>query len=116
MLISKVEDSLKNINEDWRNIKNYKVGDTISVKYQYAGVGLKIRKFVGVCIARRQKGMTSVILLRNVVSNKGVEMLFFLESNKVISVQKLNYKRNKVKRSKLYYLRDKPLSKSKISN
>lgn len=114
MILKKVEKLLKTNNESWRDIKNYSVGEVLSVKYQYAGIGLKVRKFIGICIGKKQNGIGSVIILRNVISNKGVEMQIYLNSNKVIGVQKLNYKKIKVRRSKLYYLRLKPLSKSKV--
>jgi large subunit ribosomal protein L19 len=115
MLKTKVESYLKTNKEDWRNIKNYQVGDILSVKYQYAGIGLKVRKFVGICMGKKQKNIGSSILLRNVISNKSVEMYFFVDSNKVVSIQKLGKIKSKVRRSKLYYLREKPLSKSKVT-
>jgi len=113
-LIKEVENSLKSGKEEWRDVEYYNVGEVLSVKYQYAGVGLKVRKFVGLCIGKKHKNLGSTILLRNVISNRSVEMVVYLNSNKVIGIQKLNYKKIKVRRSKLYYLRTKPLSKSKV--
>jgi|JI102314A2RNA_FD_contig_71_2241396_length_774_multi_2_in_0_out_0_1 ribosomal protein L19 len=112
MLLKEIENLLKNKKDTWRDIKNYNVGEIIEVKYQYAGLGLKIRKFVGICICKRNKVLMSTLKLRNVINDKAIEFNFFLESPKILGVKKVEEKKMKVRKSKLYYLREKPLSRS----
>ena len=70
-------------------------------------------KFVGICIARRNKGLGSTFILRNVVNGIGVEMMYELYSPSIREIQVLKLERRR--RAKLYYLRDKPLKYSTVS-
>ena len=70
-------------------------------------------KFVGLCIARRNKGLGSTFILRNVMSGVGVEMMYELYSPAIKEIQVLKLERRR--RAKLYYLRDKPLKYSTVS-
>ena len=72
-----------------------------------------ITKFVGICIARRNKGLGSTFILRNVMEGQGVEMMFELYSPAIKEIQVLKLERRK--RAKLYYLRDKPQRYSKVN-
>ncbi|CAI8006880.1 39S ribosomal protein L19, mitochondrial [Geodia barretti] len=63
-------------------------------------------KFVGICIARRNKGLGSTFILRNVLNGMGVEMMYELYSPAIREIQVLKLERRR--RAKLYYLRDKP--------
>lgn len=114
MLLKDVENLLKLKKDSWRDINKYSVGEIIEVKYQYAGLGLKIRKFIGICIAKRNKVLMSSLKLRNVINDKAIEFNFFLDSPKILEVKRIEEKKIKVRKSKLYYLREKPLSRSTI--
>ena len=70
-------------------------------------------KFVGICIARRNKGLGSTFILRNVINGMGVEMMYELYSPAIREIQVLKLERRR--RAKLYYLRDKPLKYSTVS-
>ena len=70
-------------------------------------------RFVGICIARRKKGLGSTFILRNVIGGIGVEMMFELYSPAIKEIQVLKLERRR--RAKLYYLRDKPLKYSTVS-
>lgn len=70
-------------------------------------------KFVGICIARRNKGLGSTFILRNVISGIGVEMMFELYSPAIKQIEVLKLERRR--RAKLYYLRDKPLKYSTVN-
>lgn len=70
-------------------------------------------KFVGICIARRNKGLGSTFILRNVLNGVGVEMMYELYSPAIREIQVLKLERRR--RAKLYYLRDKPLKYSTVS-
>ena len=70
-------------------------------------------KFVGICIARRNKGLGSTFILRNVLNGVGVEMMYELYSPAIREIQVLKLERRR--RAKLYYLRDKPAKYSTVS-
>ena len=70
-------------------------------------------KFVGICIARRNKGLGSTFTLRNVINGVGVEMMYELYSPAIREIEVLKLERRR--RAKLYYLRDKPLKYSTVS-
>ena len=70
-------------------------------------------KFVGICIARRNKGLGSTFILRNVINGVGVEMMYELYSPAIREIQVLKLERRR--RAKLYYLSDKPLKYSTVS-
>lgn len=96
------------------DIPDFKPGDTvrISVRIQ-EGDKERIQKFEGVCIRRRGGGMRQTFTLRRVSYGVGMERTFplhspFLESIKVV-------KRGKVRRSRLYYLRERRGKKARIT-
>ena len=72
-----------------------------------------VSKFVGICIARRNKGLGSTFILRNVISGIGVEIMYELYSPALKEIKVLKLERRR--RAKLYYLRDKPLKYSTVN-
>ena len=72
-----------------------------------------VTKFVGICIARRNNGLGSTFILRNVINGIGVEMMFELYSPTLHEIKVLKLERRR--RAKLYYLRDKPLKFSTVN-
>lgn len=81
-------------------------GDTIKafVKVREGGKE-RIQLFEGVCIAVKHGGIAETITLRKVSSGVGVERTFPLHSPNVAKFEVT--RRGKVRRAKLYYLRDK---------
>ena len=70
-------------------------------------------RFVGICIARRNKGLGSTFILRNVIGGVGVEMMYELYSPAIKKIEVLKLERRR--RAKLYYLRDKLPKYSTVS-
>lgn len=70
--------------------------------------------FAGIVIAIRQRSLGSTVILRSVVEGVAVERAFPLYSPRVKDVQVIGQKR--AVRRKLYYLRDKPLRDSVVTN
>ena len=105
-----------NIIEDFENsqikglIKNKKVaqfhpGDTVRVNVKVReGARERIQAFEGVCIAKRSRGLSSTFTVRKISFGEGVERIFPIFSPKIAGITVL--KRGKVRRAKLYYLRD----------
>jgi large subunit ribosomal protein L19 len=81
-------------------------GDTVraSVKVREAGKE-RIQLFEGVCIAVKHGGIAETVTLRKISNGVGVERTFPVHSPNVAKFEVT--RRGKVRRAKLYYLRDK---------
>jgi len=81
------------------------VGDTVKVGIKIQeGTKFRVQPYEGVVIARRNGGINETITVRKVFQGVGVERVFLLHSPLVESIKVL--RRGKVRRAKLYYLRD----------
>ena len=90
----------------------FRPGDVIRVKVAVLENRGRANAFTGICIARRNRGMGSSFTLRSVVANVPVERTFPTYSPTIKEFEVLE--RRKVRRGKLYYLRDKPLRYSRV--
>lgn len=81
-------------------------GDTVraAVKVREGGKE-RIQLFEGVCIAVKHGGIAETVTLRKISNSIGVERTFPLHSPNVASFEVI--RRGKVRRAKLYYLREK---------
>lgn len=81
------------------------VGDTvrIGVVIQEGGKE-RVQPYEGTIIAMRNGGINETITVRRVFQGVGVERVFLLHSPRVNSIEVI--RRGKVRRAKLYYLRD----------
>lgn len=87
------------------NRPNVKIGDTVVLDTVIRdGNKKRIQKFKGIVIAMQGKGLTRTITVRKVSYGIGVEKIFPLYSPNVEKVEILRH--GKVRRSKLYYMRD----------
>lgn len=83
----------------------FEVGDTVSVGVRIVeGNKERVQPFIGVVIGRRGRGMNATFTVRRIVNNEGVERLFPLHSPRIAGVEVIRH--GKVRRGKLYYLRD----------
>ena len=89
------------------------IGDTVRVHYKIKeGNRERIQLFAGTVIARKGSGVTEAITVRRISYGEGVERVFPLNSP---SVDKIEIERHgKVRRAKLYYLRDLAGKKARI--
>lgn len=81
------------------------VGDTVEVHYLIReGDKERIQLFIGTIIAMKGRGIRKTITVRRIVQGEGVERVFPLHGPRVkdVTIQR----RGAVRRSKLYYLRD----------
>lgn len=88
-------------------IPNFKVGDTIKVKYKITeGATTRIQVFMGVVIAKSKSfvNYNSTFTVRKISSGIGVERKFPLYSPLLAGVEMV--KQGVVRRAKLYYLRN----------
>jgi large subunit ribosomal protein L19 len=83
----------------------FEIGDTVDVHQRILeGDKERIQIFNGVVIARRGTGMNENFTVRRIVSSEGVERTFPINSPKLAKVEVKRH--GKVRRAKLYYLRD----------
>jgi large subunit ribosomal protein L19 len=83
---------------------DFKPGDTVRVNVRVReGEKERIQAFEGVCIARKNGGISETFTVRKVSGGIGVERVFPLHSPSVDSIAVV--RRGQVRRAKLYYLR-----------
>lgn len=83
----------------------FKIGDTVKVHVKIReGERERIQVFEGTVIARKGSGVSSTFTVRRVSYGVGVERVFPVHSPNVAKVEVV--RSGKVRRSKLYYLRD----------
>ena len=81
------------------------VGDTVKVGVRIReGSKERVQPYEGVVIAKRHGGLNETITVRRIFQGIGVERVFMLHSPQVASVKV--ERRGKVRRAKLFYLRD----------
>jgi large subunit ribosomal protein L19 len=90
---------------DGKEIPEFAAGDTLRVNVKVIeGTRERIQAYEGVCIARSNRALNSSFTVRKISYGEGVERVFPLYSPNVDSIEIL--RRGKVRRAKLYYLRD----------
>ena len=97
-----------------KKVPSFKAGDTVKVNvYVTEGNKERIQAFEGVCIARSNRGFNSTFTVRKVSHGEGVERVFPLYSPMLESINLV--RRGKVRRSKLYYLRQRSGKSARIA-
>ena len=87
-----------------RPVPEFRPGDTVRVNYKVVeGTRERVQAYEGVCIARRNRGLSSSFTVRKISYGEGVERVFPLYSPTIESIDVVRY--GKVRRAKLYYLR-----------
>lgn len=100
-------DALKSIAADSlkSDLPQFGIGDTVRVSVNIReGDRERIQMFEGTVIAKKGSGIAETFTVRRVSYGVGVERVFPVHSPNVKDVQVV--RRGKVRRSKLYYLRD----------
>ena len=88
------------------SIPAFNVGDTVRVMIKVIeGDRERLQAFEGVCIARKHGGISETFTVRRISFGVGVEKTFPIHSPNVVGVKVI--RRGKVRRAKLYYVRDK---------
>ena len=87
------------------DIPSFRPGDTLRVNVRVReGEKERIQAFEGVCIGRKHGGISETFTVRKVSGGVGVERIFPLHSPSIESIKVVRL--GKVRRAKLYYLRD----------
>ncbi len=91
----------------------FNIGDTVKVHNRIVeGAKTRTQLFEGTVIAKRNGGVSETFTVRRMSFGVGVEKTFPLHSPNVLKVEVT--RRGKVRRAKLYYLRDKVGKSAKV--
>lgn len=87
------------------NRPSFDVGDAVDVHVRIVeGDKERIQVFSGIVIAKKHSGVRETFTVRRIVQGDGVERVFPLHSPSIVDIKV--GRKSRVRRSKLYYLRD----------
>ncbi len=97
-----------------RTIPDFQPGDTLIVNVKVKeGERTRVQAYEGVCIGRANSGLHENFTVRKISYGEGVERVFPIYSPNIDSIKVL--RRGKVRRAKLYYLRDRRGKSARIA-
>ena len=97
-----------------RTIPAFQPGDTVVVNVKVTeGERTRVQAYEGVCIARNGGGVNESFTVRKISYGEGVERVFPVLSPNIESIKVV--RRGKVRRAKLYYLRDRRGKSARIA-
>ena len=99
-----------------KNLSDIQTGDTVKVHQRIKEGGKeRIQIFEGIVIARKHgRGISATITVRKVVDGVGVERIFPIHSPSLSKIEVIRL--TKVRRAKLYYLRQAKGKKARLKN
>ena len=96
-----------------KTIPDFAPGDTVVVGVNVVeGTRKRVQAYEGVVIAKRNRGLNSSFIVRKISSGEGVERTFQTYSPLIASIEVK--RRGDVRRSKLYYLRERSGKSARI--
>ena len=97
-----------------RAIPEFQPGDTVVVNVKVKeGERTRVQAYEGVCISRKGGGIQESFTVRKISYGEGVERVFPVHSPNIDSIKVV--RRGKVRRAKLYYLRDRRGKSARIA-
>ena len=97
-----------------RPVPEFQPGDTVIVNVKVKeGERTRVQAYEGVCIARNGGGINESFTVRKISYGEGVERVFPIHSPNIDSIKVI--RRGKVRRAKLYYLRDRRGKSARIA-
>jgi len=106
-IISSIEaEEIKKFKQDLKkNIPLLYIGDTVKVGVRIIEGGKeRVQPYEGTIIAMRNGGINETITVRRIFQGVGVERVFLIHSPRIANIKLI--RRGKVRRAKLYYLRE----------
>jgi large subunit ribosomal protein L19 len=101
------QQTIKNLEKNFtkKDIPILKIGDNVKIGVKIIeGNKERVQSYEGTIIAKKNNGLNTTITVRKVLQGIGVERIFLIHSPKVDSINVL--RSSKVRRAKLYYLRN----------
>src|SRR5919199_2832783 len=97
-----------------KQVPDFEPGDTLQVNVKVVeGERTRVQAYEGVCIARSGRGINESFTVRKISYGEGVERVFPVHSPLIDSIKLV--RRGKVRRAKLYYLRDRRGKSARIA-
>src|SRR3712207_2400253 len=97
-----------------KQVPDFQPGDTLQVNVKVKeGERSRVQAYEGVCIARNGGGLNESFTVRKISYGEGVERVFPVHSPNIDSIKVV--RRGKVRRAKLYYLRDRRGKSARIA-
>ena len=97
-----------------RAVPDFQPGDTLIVNVKVKeGERTRVQAYEGVCIARAGGGINESFTVRKISYGEGVERVFPIYSPNIDSIRVI--RRGRVRRAKLYYLRDRRGKSARIA-
>lgn len=97
------------------DVPDFRIGDTVDVHQKLLdGQKERVQVFSGTVISRSGGGAQETFTVRRVVQGEGVERIFLIHSPRIAKIE--IKKAGKVRRAKLYYLRDRVGKATKIKD
>ena len=106
-MVASSTDKIKKIQQQYlkKDLPEFEVGDTIKMKVKVAEADkVRLHPFEGTVIQKNKRGAHSTFTVRKISFGEGVERIFPLHSPVIESLTVVS--KGKVKRAKLYYLRN----------
>ncbi|MBB6479120.1 50S ribosomal protein L19 [Spirochaeta isovalerica] len=108
-------DIIKSIESDQikENAENFKIGDTIKVFYKIIeGKTERVQVYEGLALSLNNAGINRTVTVRKMSHGVGVERIFPINSPKIEKIEVT--RRGKVRRAKLYYIRERVGKAAKV--
>ena len=107
------KEAVKKISTE-KKVPNFNPGDTVKVGVKIIeGKRTRIQYFEGICISKKNRDINSSFTVRKISFGEGVERTFATYSPNLDSIKII--RSGKVKRAKLYYLRDRKGKSARIA-
>jgi large subunit ribosomal protein L19 len=101
------QQTIDNVNNTFlkKDLPDIKIGDNVKIGVKIVeGNKERIQSYEGTIIAKKNSSVNTTITVRKILQGIGVERIFLIHSPRIDSIKILNSA--KVRRSKLYYLRN----------
>ncbi|MBF0507086.1 MAG: 50S ribosomal protein L19 [Nitrospirae bacterium] len=96
-----------------REVPDFNIGDTIRIYVKVVeGDKERLQPFEGTVIARKGSGVRETFMVRKMSFGVGVERIFPVHSPSIDKIETI--KRGRIRKAKLYYIRDKKGKEAKI--
>ena len=96
-----------------KEMPDFNTGDTVQVFIQIQEGGkTRIQRFQGIVIKKKGAGIGQTFTVRKVTQGIGIERIFPIHSPNIDKIKVM--RRGKIRRAKLYYLRQRKGKKAKI--
>lgn len=108
-------DSIKTIEAEQikSGVEEFNIGDTVKVYFKIVeGKNERIQIYEGLCIAKKNSGLRRTFKVRKISYGVGVERTFPIHSPRIQKIEVM--RRGRVRRAKLYYIRDRVGKAAKV--